>query len=153
MRVVRKRMLFGLEWSLATRYQISRWFVVKQTYYRACTISVANWSARHGSPNDEGALVIAQISTRSRLGEEGEDIGYGYKLGLAFFWEFLFIVYVCICARDKRKEDGITRRETRVTADLWNFSVTGNHTLKCLFTGRRCAIFFATQRATTNYFS
>lgn len=33
--------------------------------------NVANWSGRHGSPNDEEALVIAQISTG--VGEEGED--------------------------------------------------------------------------------
>lgn len=77
-------------------------FAVKQTHCRACTISVANWSARHGSPNDEEALVIAQISMRNRprgvweREREGEkkEIGYGYKLGLAFFWEFLFIVHV-----------------------------------------------------------
>lgn len=52
--------------------------------------------------------------------EKKEKIGYGYKLGLAFFWEFLFTAHVY--SRAIKEEEGMTRRET-VTADIWNFNV------------------------------
>lgn len=61
-------------------------------------IRLAQYLSRIGAPvmdhlMTKGALVIAQISTRSRptgVGEEGVDIGYGYKLGLAFFLRISF---------------------------------------------------------------
>lgn len=103
------------------------------TFVGACTISVANWSVRHGSPNDGVALVIEQISERQRgRKREGETRGDGggggggggdrIRLGVDVSGNFFLLR-----ARDK-KEEKERHAETR-SDDGWplEFQRAGNH--------------------------
>lgn len=137
MRVVRKRMLFGLERSLATRYQISRRFAVKQTHcQRTCTICLS----RIGAPV-MGHLMTKGLSS-SRKYPRGIDRGEGRKGGgergdrirlQAWIGVFLGISFYCIVyMRAIKEEEGNDVPRDSDDGRSLEFQHTGNHTLKCV---------------------